>query len=55
MVKAENCMDGSSAFNINSNSNAYMTEDCDFVIRTCGTTVGYSTSIVRKKIIISKL
>lgn len=47
MLKAENCaVNGTAAYTVGTDSTAFMTDDCDMVIRSCGDTLGYNTAMV---------
>lgn len=47
LLKAENCaINGTAAYTVGTESTAFMTDDCDMVIRSCGDTLGYNTAMV---------
>lgn len=47
LLKAENCaVHGNVAFAIGSNSSAFLTDNCDMLVRMCGRTIGYNSFMV---------
>lgn len=48
LLKSENCpVDGPVAHSMGSDSSAFMSDDCDMVVRMCGDTVGYNSNMVK--------
>lgn len=47
LLKAENCaVHGNIAWSIGNNSSAFLTENCDMLVRMCGRTIGYNNFMV---------